>query len=170
MKKWFVAFCFSVVSMSAFSQIDPHNGFPKENFKQIAHEQGIVSVLGDPHAVDFNTVLERKVAQAQIQIQPSQPSWPQGDEYHEVKPVVSSQRPSYYAEESAYQVCNQISACETWAQEQAQKDVHFQVLSATLSASSDPHDHRLEVTYLINTDKQVKLFEKDFNGGWKAVN
>ena len=171
MKKWFVAFCFSIVIVSAFAQLDPHNGTPKENFEQIIHEQEIISMFGDPHLADLNATVERKVAQAQMQERPSHPSWPQGDEYHEVKPVVSSQRPSFYAEEAAYEACSQIEVCKAWAQEQAQKDVHFQVLAADLSTPSDPHAHQLEVTYLMsNTNKQIKWFGKDFNGSWKAIN
>lgn len=171
MKKWFVVFCFSIISVSAFAQLDPHHRFPKEVFEHRPQEQKIVvSAFGDPHVIDLNTLVERKVAQAQMQEQPSHPSWPNGDEYHDVKLVVSSQRPSYYAGESAYQTCSQVSACTQWAQEQAQKEVHFQVLSATLFTPTDPHGQRLEVTYVITADKQIKWFEKDFNGNWKASN
>lgn len=188
MKKWFVVLCFSIVGTVAFAQVDPHAGerFLEQNKGRIAEEvstNGGQLKLRDSHAAferelaqskvkasqisnSVGAAIERKVAQAMQA--PHWPHWPHGDGLQDMAMTAPSDRPSYYAEEEAYKNCNGIEICRTWAAEQAQKDPHFQVLSAIIS-TPDYHNQHLEVTYVTENAEGKQVFAEDF-GKWKKVN
>ena len=170
MKKWFAVLCFSIVGGVAFAQTDPHAGLQETFLKQISNSEEttryFVTTQNDPHALGLAAAVERQVVQAQA-AQP-QTSWPNEDGHQDAVATVSSDRPSYYADEKAYQICKGIDICNTWAQEQAKKEVHFQVLSAQLSMLPDAHNQRLEVSYLMNVNKEIQVFEEYF-GNWTKV-
>ena len=178
MKKWFVVLCFGFVGVAAFAQVDPHATF--QNGKRVS--VGIESMFSnkeDPRVRELRengAAIERRVAQAQAQAktqgsqaqQQPQTSWPHEDGITDAAAIPSSDRPSYYAEEEAYKNCNGIEICRTWAAEQAQKDPHFQVLSAIISMP-DYHNQRLEVTYVTENAEGKQVFAEDF-GKWEKAN
>ena len=181
MKKWFVVLCFSIVGTVAFAQTDPHARLQKNTseqrsvFSDINEESNGKGIFNnrDPHAVDFKAAVERQVAQAQAQSQvqaQQDPHWPEGDSYHNVQAAQPSDRPSYYMEDDAWITCKEVEVCETWVREQAQKDMHFLVLSAQFLLKEDQHNQRLEVRYSANFEEKTQAFEKGFNDGWKEIN
>ena len=170
MKKWFVVLCLSFVSVVAFAQRDPHAG-AQEKFLQESQPvvMGEISTHSDLERFhNMESAVERKVAQVKVQeVQQPQTSLTDEDGHKDVQQVaVQSDRPSYYAQEEAYKNCKGVDICNEWAQEQAQ-DVHFQVLSASLSMP-DYHNQRLEVRYVSNVEEKVQVFEEYF-GSWKQV-
>lgn len=172
MKKWFAVFCLSIVGTAAFAQIDPHaklQGNVLDQQRAISDiNERLSEVKGnDPHAVDLKVAIEHQVAQAQAQ---QTPHWPQADQYHAVQqPVKTSDRPSYYMGDDTWFTCKEVDVCESWAREQAQKDMHFLILSAQISLKEDRHNQRLEVHYLANFAENKQVFEEDFNSDWKEV-
>ena len=177
MKKWLVVLCFSIVGTVAFAQMDPHAHSQKNILEQQSRFSEIDKELRngkgnfnnrDPHAVNLGTAIERQVVKAQVQAQ-QDPHWPQADAYHDVQTlaVKTSDRPSYYVNEDTWLTCKDIEVCEIWAREQAQKDMHFLVLSVKNSLKEDQHNQRLEVRYSANFEEKTKIFEEDFNNGWE---
>lgn len=108
-------------------------------------------------AKQFETALERQVAQAVLQVK---------DETHEAPVIPASDRPAYYMTDEAYQTCKSVKICESWVAQQIQKEVHFQVLSATLFSTEDLHHSKLVLKYVTYQEPQEKIFEEDFSG-WK---
>ena len=164
--------CLGVVSMAAFAQRDPHavvqNG--KVSLESMFSNQDNARVK---ELFENGAAIERKVAQAQAQaqaVQPAQTSVENRDGHQDIPsaPVVHSDRPSYYANEEAYQICSAINICDTWVREQTENNLHFQVVSAQLSPLPDAHNQRLEVRYVEEADEKVQVFEEYF-GSWKQM-
>ena len=175
MKKWFVVLCLSIASVAAFAQKGPRTSAQGKiaQEKQQIVLTSIMDEISDHRSLeDFHNMeaaVERKMAQAKAQeVQQTQTPVADSDGHKDVQQVVvRSDRPSYYAEEEAYKNYDGIDICKAWVQEQAQKDPHFQVLSAVLSMP-DYHNQRLEVTYVMDVAEGKQVFEEDF-GRWKQV-
>ena len=185
MKKLLVLLCLSVMSVAVSAQTFSQSGKnflqkkgaqkqeQTENFSSLADKvnNGKTGVFGkrlEAHSfAHVEAEVARQVAQAQMQ-QPSVTTTSGENDIDHDHPVIAtpSDRPSYYATEEAYQSCKVAAVCENWARQQAQEEVHFQVLSATLVQKEDLHHSRLIVKYSKYQDEQEKVFEEDFEG-WK---
>ena len=189
MKKWFAVLCFSIVGTAAFSQVDPHAGsqdkFLERSKSSIAEEvsnsSNQLKELRDSHAAwerelarskvkaskistSIEVAIERQIAKTMQA--PHWPHWP-GEGLQDAEVAPSSDRPSYYAEEEAYKNCDSIDACKMWAAEEAEKDVHFQVLSVNISVP-DYHNRHVEVAYVMEGVEGKLAFEENF-GNWKKL-
>ena len=170
--------CLSFVSAMAFAQMDPHTGSP-EKFSQKDQQDVLTSVADkmsghnglEDEFHKMEVAVQRKVAQAKAEtkaptVQPLT-SWPHEDGITDTALSATSDRPSYYAEEEAYKNCDGVDVCRMWAREQAQKDVHFQVLSVSISVP-DYHNRRVEVAYVMENGEAKLVFEENF-GNWNKL-
>ena len=162
MKKLLVVLCFSVVSAAVSAQTVPpaENGLPKK----AAHRQGEVKDPALPVRVE--AAIERHIAQTTQRAAMEKTENPTDIAHEHPAPVSVSDKPSYYVTQDAYEVCKNVELCTAWAANEAQKEVHFQVISAVLVQKEDLHHNKLIVKYVKCHDIETKVFEETFDG-WK---
>ena len=185
MKKLLVMLCFSIVSVAASAQVfsQNQNVFPKTGAQKQGGASAFSNVTKDaassrnefskvikaPHRnTNTDAAVERQVAQAQMKQSTTVVSGENEIDHDNPATTVSSERPSYYATDDAYQTCQNVKVCEEWVRQQAQEEIHFQVLSASLVQKEDLHHGRLIVKYVKYQDTQEKVLEEDFDG-WKEL-
>ena len=111
----------------------------------------------------IQAAVERQIAQTEIPAVNNT----EIDDMHQVPAVAPvSDKPVYYMTDAAYRLCTSVPVCENWVRQQAQTEIHFQVLEALLLNKEDLHHQQLVVKYITYQAVQEKVFDEDFSG-WK---